>query len=299
MKKTGVKILLLMLFVPILLWAGGDTVHLWQQKGKGRGQVKLTSYLPVQTDTLAPAVIICPGGSYFWLDRKKEGHDVAQWLQQNGIAAFVLEYRVGGKFNYPFATRLLYGGNRYPAMLMDVQMAIHYLRSNSDALGVNPRKVGVMGFSAGGHLSMLAAERYSPELLEKESVSVSESLRPDFVVPVYPVVTMTDRRYVHHRSRRGLMGEYKMGDRNLRRMLSLEHNVPDDCCPVFLLNAADDPVVHPMNSVLLDSALSAKNVNHVYTCFPVGGHGFGTKPVQNGADSYDWRPMFLEWLSRL
>lgn len=297
------------------------SIKLWDKGGQGREKVTLTAYLPEKASAAATAVIVCPGGSYFWLDKENEGHNVARWLQGCGIAAFVLEYRVAGKFNYPFGTRLLYGGNRFPRMLQDVQMAILHLRENASAYGINPGRIGVMGFSAGGHLAMLSAERCNWEYLRQAGVRTGAktdvhpaygtwpyvqpadddsasvpSLRPDFVAPIYPVVTMSDRRYVHKRSHRALLGEWKMLDRALRDSLSLERHVPVGCPPVFLLNCTDDPVVDWHNSVLLDSALTRRQIPHLYIRYPVGGHGFGCGEIRDGDRVYDWKPSFLEWL---
>lgn len=323
--------ILLLALLPAFCHAQEPVVKLWDKGGQGRGKVTLTAYLPAKADvpatpvdptaaatatpsptaTPATAVIVCPGGSYFWLDRQKEGHDVARWLQGSGIAAFVLEYRTAGKFNYPFGTRLLYGGNRFPRMLQDVQMAILHLRENAAVYGITPARIGVMGFSAGGHLAMLSAERCSWEYLRQAGVRTgiktdvqpgagdstsAPSLRPDFIASIYPVVTMADRKIVHKRSHRALLGEWKMLDRALRDSLSLERHVPDACPPVFLLNCADDPVVDPRNSELLDSALTRRQVPHLYIRYPVGGHGFGCGEIRDGDRVYDWKPAFLEWL---
>lgn len=263
-----------------------------------RTRGNMTVFLP-QSGNTGHAVIVCPGGSYFWLDRKGEGQETAQWLADNGIAAFLLDYSVGGAFNYVFGTRLLYGGNRFPHMLQDVQKAIHEVRAHAGEYGVDPHKIGVMGFSAGGHLAMMSAEMSGTEYLEKIFPQVTQPLRPDFVVSIYPVVTMTDSRYVHKRSRRGLMGEYRMGDRALRQRLSLEHNVPDDCCPVFLLNCVDDPIVDYHNSVLLDSALTVHGIDHIYTQLQCGGHSFGCRDISAGDSRFNWRDLFLDWLRSL
>lgn len=295
------------LFSAIIFLCAAEPVHIWGKDAKRGRNVVMTAYLPEnqadgiteQGKTLAnptPAVIVCPGGSYFWLDKKTEGHEVAQWLCSRGIAAFVLEYRVGGKFNYPFFTRLLYRGNRFPDMLCDIHRTIQLIRENHKEYNVNPGQLGVMGFSAGGHLSMMSAEYSGSEYLKELGYDPQVSLKPDFVVPVYPVVTMTDKRYVHRRSRRGLMGEGHVADKALRDKLSLEKNVPQDCCPVFLLNCTDDNVVEYHNSVLLDSALTAKGIPHLYTQFPAGGHGFGCREIRRGDQVYDWKPIFLEWL---
>ena len=228
------------------------------------------------------AVIVCPGGSYFWHDTRKEGDSVAVWLQQNGITAFVLDYRTAGVPAFIFRHRLLVRGTRYPDAQDDLRQALNYVRNHASEYGID--NIGVMGFSAGGHLAMSAVE-----LLSREE-------RPDFVVAVYPVVTMFPP-YVHKRSRRGLMGESRIGDNELKDLLSLERHVPDDCPPVLLVNCKDDPIVDYHNGVLLDSALTAKAVSHQYLQYPTGGHSFGVGYIDGVEECHQWRNVFLEWVS--
>lgn len=230
-----------------------------------------------------PAVIVCPGGSYFWHDIETEGHDVARWLQQNGIAAFVLNYRTGYVPAYIFHYRLVFRGNCYPDPQDDLRQALRIVRDRAKEYGVNPEKVGAMGFSAGGHLVMSGCELFD----------VAD--RPAFVVPIYPVVTMTES-YVHKRSRRGLLGDSRVHNMELKDLLSLERHIPSDCPPVFLVNCKDDPVVDYRNSVILDSALTAKGVPHEYLLFDTGGHGFGASEVKGSEESRGWKVLFLEWL---
>lgn len=265
-------ILFAVLVFPLTSFAGGNGV---------------TAYVPEEGE-LKKAVVICPGGSYFWLDRAKEGREVARWLNDNGIAAFVLDYKVAGGFNFITDMRFLYGGSCYPESVEELMHSIREIRAGAEKYGIDPSGIGVMGFSAGGHLAMLSAE-------EEDRQVDGISSKPDFVVSVYPVVTMSDERYVHRRSRRGLMG-VRSGDRALRDKLSLEKNVPDDCPPVFIVNCSDDSVVDWHNSVLLDEALTAKGISHEYHCYPSGGHGFGLTPTITGIGTPDWGGAFLKWL---
>lgn len=259
------------------IWAG-TAVH---------KKVELTPYiLDGQQHTATKAVIICPGGSYFWHDTETEGHMVARWLQQNGIAAFVLNYRTGYVPAFVTHYRLLFRGNRYPDPQDDLRRAIQYVKAHAQEYGVHPLAIGAMGFSAGGHLVMSAAE-----LFDKED-------RPAFVVPVYPVVTMTES-CVHKRSRRGLLGDSRTHNKSLRDLLSLERHVPADCPPVFLVNCVDDPIVDYRNSVLLDSALTAQHVRHQYVQFKTGGHGFGASDHKGTTECRQWKPMFLKWIQTI
>ena len=246
--------------------------------------VELTPYVAPGEGNLT--VIVCPGGSYFWHDINVEGHDVARWLLSNGISAFVLKYRTAGPMAFVTHYRLLWHGNRYPDPQDDLLQALRYVRRHAAEYGIDSTAVGAMGFSAGGHLVMSAAELFQPDQ------------RPAFVVPVYPVVTMT-HECVHKRSRRGLLGDSRAGDEALRDLLSLERHVPRDCPPVFLVNCKDDPVVDYRNSVLLDSALTAQGVGHVYIQYATGGHGFGASDTKGTSECRQWKAAFINWIKQI
>lgn len=256
------------------IWAGTNT----------SARVMMTSYLASGDNN--PAVVVCPGGSYFWHDTQAEGEMVGRWLQSQGISVFVLRYRTGYVPAFITHFRLFLRGNRYPDPLNDLQRALQYVRSRADSLGVDASRVGAMGFSAGGHLVMLAAEQ------------LPLSDRPRFVVPVYPVVTMT-KPCVHKRSRRGLLGDSRTSNKALRELLSLEEHVPDDCPPVFLVNCKDDPIVHYHNAELLDSALIAHAVPHQYIQYATGGHGFGASPTKGTPECRTWKERFIQWFRQL
>lgn len=277
-------------------------IRLWENTPVRANDVTLVPYLPVQLPDSCfqfspppPAVIVCPGGSYSWHDYATEGIRVAQWLQREGIAAFVLKYRVQGIGAYVFHTRLISRGRQFPDALCDIQRAIQYIREHAAAFGINPSCVGVMGFSAGGHLSMSAASYSSTDFLAPLGISHSVSLRPDFVAPIYPVVTMHEP-YAHKRSRKALLGEYRNHSQAMRDSLSLELHIPADCPPVFLLNCKDDPVVRWENSALLDSALTENDVSHKYIVYEHGGHGFGAADEKFTAETRQWQDAFINWL---
>lgn len=241
--------------------------------------IKLIEHLP--STTAETAVIVCPGGSYFWLDSTTEGDSVGCTLAQAGIAAYVLHYRTGGILPFITHSGLLFPSHHHPMPLEDVQEAIRQVRS----LG-KYKRIGVMGFSAGGHLALSAA------------IFGQDSLRPDFIAPCYPVVTMS-QPCVHTRSRRGLLGEWKKHSQRMRDSLSLEHHVTPDMPPVFLMNCVDDPVVDYRNSVLMDSALTAHHVNHRYIQYKTGGHGFGTTWSKTSEEASHWFAEFLAWLREI
>ena len=258
-------------------------VNIWEGTGVEK-RVEMTPYLAEGKGNIG--VVVCPGGSYFWHDMQTEGHEVGRWLQQNGISAFVLRYRTAYVPAFLFRFRYVFRGNRYPDPQDDLRQCLRYVRGHSGEYGVDSEKLGAMGFSAGGHLVMSAAE-----LFEKTD-------RPAFVVPVYPVVTMTHPS-VHKRSRRALLGESRVRNRQLRDSLSLERHVPDDCPPVFLVNCKDDPIVDYRNSVLLDSALTARQISHRYIQYATGGHGFGASQTKGSAECRQWKAEFLTWIKRL
>ena len=260
-----------------------QVVNIWAGTGSSEN-VKMTPYVAEGKNNVG--VVVCPGGSYFWHDIEAEGHVVARWLQENGISAFVLDYRTAYVPAFIFHHRLVFRGNRYPDPQDDLLQALRYVRKHAEEYGIDTTKIGVMGFSAGGHLVMSSVELFD------------KSEWPAFVVPVYPVVTMTED-CVHKRSRRGLLGDSKVRNAKLRDQLSLEKHVPSDCPPVFLVNCKDDPVVDYHNSVLLDSALTSMSVNHEYVQFETGGHGFGACDDKGTPESREWKNMFLKWLKSI
>ena len=270
------QLLTLLFSLFVLTLSAQQVTHIWDGTGQGSHAVTLTEYLPAKPASVA--VIVCPGGSYFWLDKHIEGDSVARSLCNRGIAAYVLAYRTGGIIPFITHSRLLFRGHQHPMPLQDVQQAIRLLRAKAY------QKVGVMGFSAGGHLSLSAALFGRGEL------------RPDFVAPCYPVVTMS-HPCVHKRSRRGLLGEYRKFSTTMRDSLSLEKHVTPSCPPVFLMNCIDDPIVDYRNSVLMDSALTVHGVPHRYVQYQTGGHGFGTTWSKTSSEASAWFNEFMDWLN--
>lgn len=249
-----------------------------------------------------PAVIICPGGSYHHLGMSHEGFASARWFSSHGFAAFVLRYRVA------------YNCHHYPDQLEDIQMAIVYIREHAEEFNIDKSKIGAIGYSAGGHLVTMAGEfATSHNELTKLGIETEESLRPDFVMPIYPVVTMQDD-IAHKWSRRSLLGhQWKEPaatkgwsplnfwghaySQSLKDEFSMELNVPDDMPPTFILACEDDPVVIYENSVRLEAALAQKGIPHLFVNYPKGGHGFGMKNNSYIMKETHWNEKdLLPWL---
>jgi len=281
-------ILLAFLSVPVMLNA---QIKIWDGTICRAKQVTITEYLPEGTPKAA--VIVCPGGGYHFLADKHEGSMVAEWLASEGYVAYVLRYRVSGKFKLVSKNIRLLRGNRHPDMIADLQRAIQIVRTRYNG------PVGVMGFSAGGHLVMMSAEFYNTNFLERYNLKPASPLRPDFVASIYPVVTMSDDRYAHKGSRQNLLGERGAKNPVMRDSLSMEKHAHSDMPPVFLVNCKDDATVSVQNSVLLDSALSAQHVPHHYIQYETGGHGFGVDPKRLNEETSNWQAAFLEWMRNM
>lgn len=272
-----------------------ETVRLWEGFEQNQGRlVTLKPYLAENNDT-GISVIVCPGGSYYWLDKVTEGEKVARWLQHNGISAFVLRYRTAGFWAFLLHYRYLFSGRCHPDMISDAQRALQWVRTHAEEYHINPQKVGMLGFSAGGHLAMSAACFYDHNFIKDAGIVDETSLCPDFVGAIYPVVTMR-KPYVHKRSRRALLNEKFQHNQTMMDSLSLELHIPADCPPVFLVNCVDDVVVDYHNSVLLDSVLTAKKIDHHYIQYKTGGHGFGANEKRGSEECRQWKDEFLKWI---
>lgn len=237
----------------------------------------LTSY-PAPKDTAnGTAVIVCPGGGYARLAVDKEGVDIAKMLNGLGVSAFMLKYRL-----------LEYG---HPAPLRDVLRAIRLVRSRAAELGVRPDRIGVIGFSAGGHLAASAATLFDAPEGRTSAPLDAVSARPDFVALLYPVITFQPP-YAHAGSRQNLLGAAP--DPALVQRLSLETQVSGTTPPAFLVHTGEDTTVPIENSMLFYQALRRAGVPAEMHLYQKGVHGFGMLPG-NGPTS-EWPRRFEEWL---
>ena len=228
------------------------------------------------------AVLICPGGSYHHLGLPHEGFATAKWFSSIDVVPFVLQYRVA------------YNCHHHPAMLEDIQMAIKFIRENEEEYNIDVNKIGAIGFSAGGHLvTMAGVYGKTKNELSKLGIETSVSLRPDFVMPIYPVVTMQDDS-AHKWSRLSLLGHQKYTQK-LKDEYSMELNIPDDMVPTYILACRDDPIVIFENSVRLEKALAEKNIPHKFAIYEKGGHGFGMKDGWFMKETH-WNEDLKNWL---
>ena len=280
----------LFLIIVCSLWAWAlsaqpKPIALWNNVPSMKGKpTKLYAYPAPKSNNTGIVVIICPGGSYaHTMGIATEGFEVAEWLNSQGINAFVLKYRVGSQ------------GYHHPAMLQDVQYAIHYVRQHAKEYGYDPRKLGVMGFSAGGHLALMAGAFAKDNQIAALGIKDDIPLRPDFVVPVYPVVSMKDE-IAHKRSRRNLLTRRYTPEQQTR--FSMELSIPANLPPTFVVTAKDDPVVDYRNSVKLDQSLSKAGIPHQFLLYDTGGHGYGMSE-KIAPEAGQWKKTFLKWLSTL
>lgn len=219
----------------------------------------LEIYLPEKEKATGTAVIICPGGGYSVVVYDGEGINTAKILQQKGIAAFVLKYRL------PDDSIMT---DKKNGPLQDVQQAFKLVREQAARWGINPAKVGIMGFSAGGHLAATAATHFAKPLISNPE---NTSLRPDFQVLVYPVISMQDG-LTHHDSRRKLLGEQATKEDKDR--FSGELNITAQTPALYITHASDDKVVNVRNSIRYYEAIQEKNIPAEMHIYQQGGHGF-------------------------
>ena len=215
-----------------------------------------------------PAVVIFPGGGYARLAFDHEGVMAAKWFAQRGFEAFVLKYRLPDP-------ALNHNSSFVP--LMDGQQAIHHVRSNAAKYNINPAKVGIIGFSAGGHLAGSVATLFHTPVNKALN---PENARPDFSILVYPVITMTGTN-THAGSKSRLLGENPSEE--LTKLFSLENQVTERVPPTLLFHSYDDKSVLPINSFIFGQSLAAAGVDVTKIILPSGGHGYGFRPESPAA----------------
>jgi len=296
-------VLFLLLFLNILVYGQDFVLPLYQGKipnSKNTGQKEkieksdivlisnvqdpdIAVYLPSKRFATGQAVVICPGGGYWVLAYDLEGTDIAKYLNSIGVAGIVLKYRLP-----------TYGNTIEPhkAPLMDAQRAMRLVRSNAKAWNIDSTRIGIMGFSAGGHLASTLGTHF--DLGDKNSTDVVEqkSCRPDFMILMYPVITFT-AEWSHTGSREALLG--KNPDKDLVSYYSNELQVQDNTPPAFIVQADNDSGVPIENSLLMYQALRKKKIPAELHILSEGEHGFGL--AVNNEHVASWTNSLRLWLN--
>jgi len=240
----------------------------------------LTVYLPAREQNTGVALIVCPGGGYGMEAMDHEGYDVAEFLQSHGVAGIVLKYR------------LPYGHSEIP--LQDAQQAMRMVRLHAEKWAVDPTKIGIAGFSAGGHLASTLSTHFDTGDKDANTPIGKLSCRPDFSVLLYPVVTFKEE-WGHMGSRENLIG--KTNDWKIIEKFSNELQVTKQTPPAFIALADDDTGVKPRNSIEYYLSLKREGIQAELHIFREGGHGFGMHKTGKAHDQ--WPLMMVEWMKAM
>lgn len=260
-----------------LLWPLGAPGA--QGEDPDKDKPTLTIYSPPEETINGTAVVICPGGGYDHLATEHEGHAIAKWLNSVGITGVILEYRMKR------------GGYYHPIPLQDAQRAIRTVRTRANELHVNPSRIGILGFSAGGHLASTAGTHFDKGNPEATDPIDRVSCRPDFMVLCYPVIAFGEP-YTHMGSQRNLIGNDPSNE--LITSLSNEKQVTADTPPTFLFHTDEDKGVPAENSVVFYLALRKAKVPAELHIYRMGGHGLGL--AENVPGTGDWPKACEKWL---
>lgn len=224
------------------------------------------------------AIVVCPGGGYGAHAVDHEGTQIARWLNSFGVSAYVLKYRLGSRY-------------RHPAPMQDVQRALQTVRANAAANGIAPNRIGVMGFSAGGHLASTAATHFLDADPNATDPVAKVSSRPDFAILAYPVITMTES-FGHAGSKRNLLGDKP--DAELAKLLSNEQQVSPQTPPTFLFHTAEDTGVPVENTLAFFAACRKHKVPAELHVYQFGPHGVGLAPGDPALST--WKDRLKDWL---
>ena len=262
----------------------GQVIPLWAGPAPGalgtedRDIPAITVFLPRNTTPNTPAVIVCPGGGYTNLASNHEGRQVASYFNSMGVAAFVLRYRLGPRYHHPIE-------------LGDAQRAIRLLRSHAAEWRLDPGRIGIMGFSAGGHLAMTASTRFDAGNAAASDVVDRSGSRPDFTILGYPVISLVEA-WTHQGSRNSLLGNN--ADPELAKSLSGEQMVNKETPPTFIFHTNADTAVPAENSVYYYLALRKAGIPAEMHIFEKGPHGVGL--ANDDPALSEWSRLLANWL---
>jgi len=239
-------------------------------------------FLPAKEHATGEAVVICPGGGYHVLAYRWEGTDIARALNAKGIAAIVLKYRL------PVSNNNIV---RHKSPLLDAQRAMRLVRYHADKWNIKPNKIGIMGFSAGGHLASTLSTHYDQGNPKAVDAIEKLSCRPDFSILIYPVISFSDE-FTHKGSAKALLGEN--ASQELINSFSNELQVTENTPPTFLVHSEDDTSVPIKNSLVYYEALQKKNVSAEMHLYPYGGHGYSLAIGKGHLSS--WIDRCTDWI---
>ena len=261
-----------------------ETVLLWPEGAPGAAGTEdadrpsLTLYSLPAGQVARSAVVVCPGGGYAALAMDHEGRQIAEWLNSLGIDAYILKYRLAPRYHHP-------------AMIEDAQRALRYVRVHAPQLGIAPDRIGIWGFSAGGHLASTAATHFDAGNPSAADPIDRTSSRPDFAILCYPVITCSER-FMHQGSCKNLLGDNP--DPKLAEYLSNEKQVTARTPPTFLFHTNDDAGVPAENSVAFYMALRKAGVPAELHIYQHGPHGVGL--AQKDPILSSWTQRLADWL---
>lgn len=291
MKKLPFLIILLTIIAPSI--NAQETVKLWtdgipfsngiigEEEIPNPGRVRniqdptITVYLPEKEHNTGGAVVICPGGGYWLLAIDHEGHDIAKWFNEIGVAGIVVKNRLPTSNNITFKSEVA---------MIDAQRAMRMTRYNAEEWGIDKDKIGIMGFSAGGHLASTVGTHYDYGMSRTDDPILQESCRPDFMILMYPVIDMSGD-IKHSGSAKNLIGENPTESQINR--FSNQKQVTSDTPPTILIHSTDDKGVPVANSIVFYEALVAHDVPAELHIFNSGAHGYGLGR-QDGTSHNDW-----------
>jgi acetyl esterase/lipase len=259
----------------VTLWPAGAPGKL----GDGELDTPTIRIYPASAEkSSGTAIVVCPGGGYGALAVDHEGHQVAKWLNSVGVTGIVLKYRLGPRY-------------RHPAPLQDAQRAIRHARAQAEQLKLSPRRIGIMGFSAGGHLASTAATHFDPGRPDQSDPVERVSCRPDFAILGYPVISFTES-FGHKGSVRNLLGDNPSEE--LLNLLSNEKQVTAETPPVFLFHTGEDTGVPAENSLAFYAACRKAGVPAELHVYRYGPHGVGLSP--GDPVTFTWKDRLADWL---